>query len=132
MLWGDGIDHAGINDIVAHAMSAGYSPENLVFGMGGGLLQKLNRDTQRFAFKSSAQRRNGVWHDVFKEPLDSTKSSKRGRLKLSLDGWGQFETRRLESHVREGEHDDLLQTVFEDGVLLVRPTFEDIRRRASI
>ncbi len=40
VLWGDGIDAAGIARIVAAATSAGYAVSNLVFGMGGGLLQK--------------------------------------------------------------------------------------------
>lgn len=51
--------------------------------MGGGLLQRnVNRDTQRFAFKSSAQKRDGVWYDIQKLPKDTTKASKNGKLKL--------------------------------------------------
>ena len=82
VLWGDGIDKDGIEKILATLEKAGFSSENMVFGMGGGLLQKLNRDTQRFAFKSSAQCRFGQWHDVYKLPKDLSKASKRGRLAL--------------------------------------------------
>lgn len=32
-----------------------------ICGMGSGLIQKVNRDTQRFSFKSSAQCNNGEW-----------------------------------------------------------------------
>jgi nicotinamide phosphoribosyltransferase len=73
VLWGDGIDRNGIIQIMDALEKAGYSIENIAcFGMGGGLLQKVNRDVQRFAFKSSEQCReeNGVdvWHDIYKSP----------------------------------------------------------------
>lgn len=133
VLWGDGIDESGIEKIINRALLSGYSPENLVFGMGGGLLQKLNRDTQRFAFKSSAQRRDGVWHDVFKRPLDSSKASKRGRLRLERDTLGRLETvaedAPVHDHVAES---DVLRTVFEDGFVTSRTTFDEIRARAAV
>lgn len=34
-------------------MAENWSAENIVLGCGGGLLQKLNRDTLKFAFKCS-------------------------------------------------------------------------------
>lgn len=124
VLWGDGIDEDGIDWILFAAMEAGFSAENLVFGMGGGLLQKLNRDTQRFAFKSSAQKRAGVWHDVYKQPKDISKASKAGRLRLTkVDG--EYVT---VSNSQAGE--DLLQTVFEDGRMLNVSTFQQVRERA--
>src|ERR1035437_3635540 len=80
VLWGDGIDRDGIDKILDRAQLAGFSAENVRIGMGGALLQKVNRDTQRFAFKSSAQYRNGQWYDVWKDPIGSGKTSKKGRL----------------------------------------------------
>lgn len=126
VLWGDGIDPHGIEKIVNRAMVAGYSPENLVFGMGGGLLQKVNRDTQRFAFKASAMQINGEWRDVQKQPLDASKLSKAGRLKLvKRDPHGLCT-------VQESENlDDILHTVFEDGVLYNETTFDQVRERAN-
>lgn len=127
VLWGDGIDPEGIEEILTMLERAGYSAENMVFGMGGGLLQKVNRDTQRFAFKSSAQKRNGEWTDVQKNPLDPSKKSKAGRLKLvrttlAHSGWRT---------VREDAPGvDQLVEVFRDGALLVDQTFSDIRERA--
>jgi nicotinamide phosphoribosyltransferase len=38
----------------------------------------MNRDTQRSAFKSSAQCRDGQWYEIFKDPTDQTKVSKKG------------------------------------------------------
>lgn len=130
VLWGDGIDAAGIEKIVNRAMVAGFSPENLVFGMGGGLLQKLDRDTQRFAFKSSAQKRNGEWHDVCKQPLDASKTSKKGRLALIHDADdSDYITVPLD---RYSEGFDVLETVFEDGELVNKTTFAEIRERAAL
>lgn len=126
VLWGDGIGPEGIEKICDRAIRAGFSAENLVFGMGGGLLQKVNRDTQRFAFKSSAQYRNGAWVGVAKQPLDATKASKAGRLKLV-----RMAPHGLATVREEAEGADALQTVFENGFRQNLDTFEAIRARAA-
>jgi len=127
LLWGDGIDLGGIVKILEAMSRAGFAASNIAcFGMGGGLLQKVNRDTQRCAIKACAlEDKDGVWHDQYKEPLDQTKKSLRGRLKTvqAPDG---LATVRIED---EGE--DLLQTVFENGELLVDHKFEDVRARTQ-
>jgi nicotinic acid phosphoribosyltransferase len=47
----------------------GYSPQSVAFGMGGGLLQKVNRDTMSFATKLSFIRyADGRAVDVMKRP----------------------------------------------------------------
>jgi nicotinamide phosphoribosyltransferase len=127
VLWGDGIDLHGINLILGATTVAGFSAENLVFGMGGGLLQKVNRDTQRFAFKSSAQKRGGKWFDVWKDPIDSTKASKRGRLKLVKVG-DEYLTMKVEDPAPTG----LLKVVFEDGELKNQITFDQVRKNAAL
>ena len=85
----------------------------LGFGMGGALLQKVHRDTQKFAFKCSCATVNGEDRDVFKDPItDHGKKSKKGRLKLVYKN-GKYQTKALHE---AGE--DILQTVFENGVIL--------------
>jgi nicotinamide phosphoribosyltransferase len=132
-LWGDGIDRTGINKILAAAKAAGFSVENMVFGMGGGLLQKINRDTQRFAFKSSAQRCNGVWHDIYKKPKDLSKASKRGKLALIKED-GKFKTVQLQ--MKDGNYvenpADLLKVVFENGELFNEITFAEVRANGAL
>jgi len=127
-LWGDGIDKDGIEKILAAAAEAGFSAENLVFGMGGGLLQKVHRDIQRFAFKSSAQCCNGVWHDIYKSPKDTSKASKKGKLKLVQRSDGSYVTLPMSDASAECK----LVTVYENGELLVDYALEDIRKNASI
>lgn len=127
VLWGDGIDPKGIRHIAYHLHSNNYAVENCVFGMGGGLLQKVNRDTQRFAFKSSAQYRDGEWHDVQKDPLDVSKASKAGRLKLTHPVGEAYRTVR-----EEDPGNDLLELVFLNGDIVRYQTFADIRANAAI
>ena len=128
MLWGDGRELETIRHFLEAAKAKGWSAENFVFGMGGGLLQKINRDTQCFAMKSSAQCRNGVWHDIRKTPKGGQdKISKAGKLGLERGPDGTWTTFRLE----ENEHTDLLETVFEDGGLVRDQTFEQIREWAA-
>lgn len=126
-LWGDGIDHDGIERILATLVAAGFSACNVVFGEGGALLQKVNRDTQRFAFKCSAQLRNGEWVDISKNPLDASKTSKAGRLKLINTGGGWSTVRINEAF----EYKDELRTVFLDGELLIKYNLDGIRGRAA-
>jgi len=122
LIWGDGIDLSGIKDIVASMIAQHWSVDNICFGMGGGLLQKVNRDTQRFAFKSSAQCRDGVWHDIFKDPIDKSKRSKKGKLALIKEK-GIFKT--VSQKGSEGK--DLLKQVFHNGKVLKEYTFEEVR-----
>jgi len=127
VLWGDGLDKQKIEEILVAITDAGWSVENIAtFGMGGGLLQKINRDTQRFAFKCSAQKRDGTWYDIYKDPIDGSKASKRGRLKL-LRGVHGFSTVQQD---RGGE--DQLVTVFENGEITKEWNFEGIRVRAQL
>ena len=104
--------------------SNGWAAENIIFGMGGGLHTSVNRDTQRNAFKCSAQLRNGKWIDIYKNPLDSSKKSKTGRFKLINEN-NFFKTIPIDAC---GE--DCLQTVIKNGELLIEDTFGDIKSRA--
>jgi nicotinamide phosphoribosyltransferase len=126
VLWGDGIDYDGIRGILFTLRNNGYSTNPMVFGMGGGLLQKINRDTQRFAFKSSAQCRNGTWFDIFKNPLDSTKVSKKGKLALIKNNKGEFETPSLIYQV-SSQYVNLLETVFLNGEIKKEYKFDEVR-----
>ena len=129
MIWGDGIGQDGIVKILERLTEAGYSSENAAFGMGGGLLQKINRDTQRFAFKCSAQRRSGQWFDIRKNPLDASKASKKGRLELIKNSDGEFVTIRED---KLGTGVGLLETVFENGSLVKEYSFDEVRANAKL
>jgi len=121
IIQGDGVDAEAIRDILEILKREGFSADNIAFGMGGGLLQKPNRDTLRFAMKASAICVDGEWRDVYKDPItDSGKRSKKGRLALTCD----FETVRVEEL---GERENLLEPVFRDGELLREVCFDEVR-----
>lgn len=127
IIQGDGIDYEMTGQVLQHMADNGWATDNIAFGMGGALLQKLNRDTQHFAFKCSSVTVNGVEYDVYKKPVtDLSKVSKAGRLKLIRAEDGSLRT----VHPSEpGE--DLLVEVFRDGEIRKKWTFEECRARAK-
>ena len=131
IIQGDGINEQSIKDILARLMIAGYSADNVAFGMGGALLQHMNRDTQRFAMKASAIQIKGEWKDVFKDPItDPGKASKKGRLMLYRDTTGKIYTAGFDEHCDLGE-DLLLEGVYLNGVLLRDQSLKEIRELAK-
>ena len=108
----------------------GWSADNIAFGMGGALLQKLNRDTQQFAFKAAHISGSYGERDVFKSPVtDQAKRSKRGKLRLVRNEDGTLETVPANQWI---EKPDVLRPVFKDGEILVDDTFAEIRERAAV
>jgi nicotinamide phosphoribosyltransferase len=127
---GDGVNYYTIQNMISQLTRRGWSMDNWSFGMGGALLQQLNRDTLRFALKCSAIDINGAWHDVYKQPVtDPTKDSRAGRFVVLKQG-SEFVTEKLEAG-RTITGTDQLETVLEDGVLRREQTLEEIRRIAT-
>lgn len=126
VIQGDGIDILMAEAVLTAMIGKQWSADNIAFGSGGGLLQKVDRDTLKFAFKCSATKRAGIWHDVIKTPItDSGKNSKAGRFELLKTETG-FVTRRM------GSGADYLHDVFVDGRMVDVTTLADVRERAAI
>ena len=123
VIQGDGVDPLSIRAVLERMRADGFAIDNIAFGMGGALLQKVNRDTFSWAMKASAISVDGQWRDVYKEPVtDQGKGSKRGRLALRADhGW---RTVSLE-HCPESEN--RLRPVFRDGHVVAAASFADVR-----
>jgi nicotinamide phosphoribosyltransferase len=87
VIQGDGINVATMARILDAAMDKGYAACNTAYGMGGGLLQKVNRDTMSFATKLSfIHAADGEERDVMKTPkTDSGKFSLPGELDVRRD-----------------------------------------------
>lgn len=130
ILQGDGLSE--LNDfamVLERLRSLGFSADNITFGMGGGLLQKVDRDTCKFAMKVSNVVIDGESIDVRKDPItDVGKRSKLGRFGVVADGNGDFRT------ISEAEAgiDSILKTVYYNGELFGKPTFDEIRERAAL
>lgn len=134
LIQGDGINEQSLPQILDAIMAAGFSVENVAFGMGGGLLQAWNRDSLRYAMKASARKTNaGNWVGFSKDPVtDHGKQSKEGRLGLVFEcGIGSCGFRTVPEEVAN-ERGNMLRTVFLDGQLLVEDTFQAIRDRAVL
>ncbi len=128
MIYGDGITDSTIQDILANVLKNGYSASNLAFGMGAGLLQKLDRDTEGFALKCCARQDTaGMWHDVYKDPIEgSDKKSFKGRPRLITDGNHGYQVIKFEDNIPNGWY-NTMTTVYKDGELLVTTDFNNIR-----
>lgn len=140
IIQGDGINPTSIRAILERITSAGYATDNIAFGMGGALLQRLDRDTQKFALKCSAVRVDGRWIDVYKDPAtDKGKQSKRGRMTLLRHReYGNYrtasaspETASLAGIDLPPGYDDAMVTVWENGQLVNDWSLAQIRERAN-
>jgi len=161
VIQGDGVDYESIPKILKSLKNAGFAADNMVFGSGGALLQKLNRDTFKCAFKCSEITVSGEKREVFKDPItDKGKASKKGRLTVQLasettgfkdadkykprqgdkgvaggTGFLHYSTDGKIVTVASGMGDaskDLMVEVFRDGRLLKDYSLEEIRKRADI
>ncbi|MEJ8854731.1 nicotinate phosphoribosyltransferase [Variovorax robiniae] len=130
IIQGDGVTLDSLRLCLSNLYHNGFSAENIAFGMGGGLLQQVNRDTMQWAMKCSAMQVEGVWRDVWKSPVgDMGKASKKGRITLTRTAAGSVAACRLDD-LPDGQA-DMLQTVFEDGEIVRQTTFDEVRARAA-
>lgn len=138
MIYGDGLKSHEIYEIYETLADNGWDCSCMVVGQGGGALDS-KRDTQRFAIKPSAEfiqeGDNIFWQSLKKDPLDKSKASKEGLLKLvkSLNPQGgvKWETINHEHPNFEQAHDELV-TIFRNGELVHFEKFEDIRKRVGL
>lgn len=134
VIQGDGISGPSeIGAILSAFADMGFSAENIAFGMGGGLLQKVNRDTYGFAMKCSAISVNGNWRDVYKDPIAGGKTSKMGRLEL-VEHEGTIKTMTLQEARAWTDKPmrSLLQVVYENGHFRNISALADVRERAQL
>lgn len=94
IIQGDGMNLQSIRNLINVVINNGWSLDNVTFGMGGALLQSVNRDTMKWAVKCSVACINDVWVDVQKDPItDSGKRSKTGLVVLDKNKDGEYFTR---------------------------------------
>jgi len=154
---GDGVDYESIPKILQVLKDKNIAADNVVFGSGGALLQKVHRDTFKCAFKCSEITVNGKASPVFKDPItDPGKISKKGRLTLQKasettipsgeeykgsqetkvpGGTGTYHKYGDYVTVADGKGDakkDLLVEVFNNGSLVKEWTFDEVRLRADL
>jgi nicotinamide phosphoribosyltransferase len=134
LIQGDGVNEHTIRCILGAFQAYGYSADNIAFGMGGALLQQVDRDTQKFAMKCSSAEVNGEWIDVQKDPVtDSGKKSKAGRVELWRMGgeWISSVDQPKGWFDRGfGPATPMLEEVYRDGKIVKEITFDEVRANA--
>ena len=149
VLQGDGIDRMTLKTLLGNIVAMNYSADNVVLGSGGGLLQKVNRDTFKFAMKASAVRMideeatanakllqdtpRYKWVGIAKDPVtDPGKKSKEGRLTLARSKMtNQLQTISIDGHV-DAEFEDVMVTVYDKGQFPYETTLDEIRARCAL
>lgn len=125
ILWADGISEKNYKKVFKIMPRNGFGVENLMLGSGGGLLQNVNRDTMKFAFKASAVQQEYNWHPIYKAPItDPGKRSKKGRVCLVKKD-GKFLT--VDESLSTVLGTSQMDVVYETGKLVRNQTFEEIR-----
>ncbi len=129
VIQGDGVNKDSILEIMDVMIARGLAIGNIAFGMGGGLLQKLDRDSFGYAMKASAVYYNDTWHDVFKDPITAkgSKTSKKGKQGVMRSDSGAFVARPA-NNIPKGA--DALECVFLNGEIKRIQTFDEVRATA--
>merc|ERR1712137_1379136 len=128
VIQGDGVSYESLQEILAHMEKSGWAATNVCFGSGGALLQKMDRDTQKCAFKCCEIIIDGKPRPVYKDPItDQGKKSKQGRLKLVRQKGGITTL----TDGRGSEADDLLVEVFCNGKVTKTFDFNEVRTEAE-
>lgn len=135
VIQGDGINLKSINAILYVVRAHGFSAENIVFGMGGQLLQAPMRDDHSWAMKTNAVKFRGDkdWTDVQKKPkTDPSKASKAGRQWVAKHGETFTSVREADFRNASMATKNYLEDVWDTGKVIRTQSFKEIRDNAKI
>lgn len=132
VIQGDGITIVEIGNILEATQQEGFSVENVAFGMGAGLLQKLNRDTLSMATKLSHITYNtGAFQDIMKRPSDDKgKYSLPGVMKVVCeDAPGVLKVFPVET---ETKFPNVLEVVYDKAPIDIQwPSFDHLKTKIN-
>lgn len=131
VIQGDGMNVTTIPELYQAVVDANFAVENVAVGSGGGLLQQVTRDTCRFAYKPSwARYADETTRNISKNPkTDGGKRSQAGRFAVihrTDDLRTKYECVQETSCIGS---QNLLTTVFENGIMSKTTTYEEIVAR---
>ncbi|AKF12756.1 nicotinate phosphoribosyltransferase [Sinorhizobium phage phiM7] len=137
VIQGDGVNRDSIDRILEAMMVAGFSAENVVFGMGGQLLQAPMRDDFSWAMKTNEIVVDGEKIDVQKRPkTDMSKASKAGRQAVVFNGKELVSIREsdlIKANARGGHGvRNWLELVWDTGKVYRTQTFAEVRANAKL
>ena len=152
VIQGDGVDEDKIAQVQEELIKRGWCVSNIVFGMGGKLLQAIDRDTQKFAMKACAYKISDEWKGIGKDPVSATyeiddetleitpiielgsfKKSLVGRVTTLRDPNGNYVLGyedELELRLAEGYTEGMV-LMYEDGQFYNFSTLDEVRARVK-
>lgn len=144
-IYGDSINEERAEAILAGLVAMGFSPYNMVFGIGSFTYEWRTRDTYGFAMKATAVRKgdrnqpglNGTIIPIFKCPVTddplTPKKSHKGIPAVYREDLDRDEQPTYYVYENATEHQLAhceFRKVFSDGKLLIDEDFDTIRKRA--
>jgi len=134
-IYGDSINEARADAILAGLVAKGLSPYNAVFGIGSFTYEFQTRDTDGFAMKATAVVQHGKLIPIFKDPVTDTGGKKSAcgipavyRTEDSTDANPDYFM--VDGCQPEALDNCAFEKVYEDGKLLVETDWATIRSRA--
>lgn len=129
VIQGDGVNKDSIKSIMSSLQINGFSIENVAFGMGGGLLQSVNRDTLGYAQKAWAvSGESGEWTGINKKPVTASQKTSLKGLHMVVEDDGKIVTAPVGTFDADR---NLLQPVWADGKLLREQSLAEVRAIAN-
>ena len=138
IIYGDGLNIPKIKQILELMITNKWCASNIIFGVGGNLAQRIDRDTERFAMKSSEQtflvetedgNTSIQVRDVCKETPG--KESKKGRFHIALNDSNIPQCFKL-GDPTVSDKPNLLETFYYNGEIVKRPdNIKQIRERVN-
>jgi nicotinamide phosphoribosyltransferase len=128
LIYGDSITLELAEEIFTKLAAKGFASTNVVLGVGSYTMQYMTRDTFGMAVKATHTVVDEVGYELFKDPVTDTglKKSAKGLLRVEREG-NDFVL--YDQQTPEQEEQGVLETVFENGVLVKETTFTEIRAR---
>lgn len=130
LIYGDGITPKVMVGILQQLQDMKFASSNIVFGVGGLLLQNFNRDTLGFAIKATQIVINGNELAIQKDPItDTGKKSHTGYLALRQADNDEYYT--VDGLSKEAETNTLLSLVYRNGKIIRETSIEEIRSKVQ-
>lgn len=132
VIQGDGIRIGTIHGVLNGWVSAGYSMDSFLLGMGAGVTHEGARDDFSFSMKATALCADGEWRALLKEPVtDIGKKSLRGLTRcVEVDGEltvVEFDGTDFDAFLKPGPGWQLWS---KDGERLFKQSFDSVRKFA--
>lgn len=135
IIYGDGVDRLNMLTMLGNIMAMGYAPDCMVFGSGGALLMKVNRDTKKFAQKGSCLFfEDGTTLGTAKDPVtDPGKKSKEGLMTTVRSHMtGELSAARLDLGPLDEDFEDLHVLMYHTGKVYNKTNTAEVRERAAV